>query len=257
MATLRSGNEINDVMGNIRINNFASGAFDDFEGLRPGHALEAEAIGQERRHAVAPGIEVGEKILAEADNELYGLALDGESLRLIGVRFEVRAHGIGGAMLEERFQLRGKLSDAAGSVGAGLAKSKDFLKLIEDDDRRVEAVSRAPEINVASMKILPQRFARAGPWRSDLGAIQFLDKGKLDLVSERRSFLAEIEAHPKRQEIQIPERRKNAGLNEGSLAKAGLAIKNDDGFALDEADEGGGLALTAKEEFAVGFSECA
>lgn len=184
LLALRAGDEIHDVLGDVGRDQVASGALHHRQRLRAGHALQAEAMRQQRGHARAPGIELRQEIFAQAEHELNRLALEVENESVVEMLLQSLAHCVGRAMLDDGLQVGGELGNAGGTAGRPLAEGEDFLELVEDDDRSDEAIAGTPEVEVAAMEVFPQRFPWLRAWRVDLGAIKRRGQRGLDLIRQ-------------------------------------------------------------------------
>ena len=222
-AAAGTGDEFDDPLLDAVGEQRGCGAGDDFEGLGPIETPHAHAVLQNGAHLLLETLELGQEILAQAEDHLAGRFIEGVGRGIELAALEAGAQSGGRTVLDEVGELgeEGAAAVAPGLVGA--AEGENLFELIEGEDGSQEPIFGAPDIDILAMKIFPERFLGAGGGGIGLGVLVGGEKGGLDLIGERGSLRTVVEAEVEWQEILLTEDGKGAGLQEGRFAEARLA----------------------------------
>ena len=194
------------------------------------------------------GLEIGEIILAQADDDPVVLLLVAEGERL-AARLDARPHRGRDVVLDEIGQLGDEGSDAA----IPLPQGEQLLELIEDQDRREEAVARAPEMG--RVEVFPEALLGAGRPGLDRLRLDDLDDCGLNLGTQRTGAVGEIQAHRDGQETCLPQHGEDPGAQERRLAEPGAPEEHRERFAPHALEEVRRFRIAPEEEIRIALLE--
>ncbi len=168
-----------DVGRDLPAHPIGGGLHDRQEGVAAVEVRKPHAIAPQGRDRAAQGLEIGEVILAQADDDPVVLLLVAEGERL-AARLDARPHRGRDVVLDEV----GELGDEGSDAAIPLPQGEQLLELIENQDRREEAVAHAPEMG--RVEVFPETLLGAGRRGLDTLRRDYLDDRGLDLDPARR-----------------------------------------------------------------------
>ena len=155
------------LLGGRRIDE-AFGLAHDLERRCAVHASQPHPVQRERRHTHAEGLEIGQEILTDTQQNLVMMTVEMERCGIIRVRVNPLFQRGGRAAFRNIAQLLDEEVRSLRSNGIQPAERENLLELIEHEQRLDRAIPPVPEIVSVAMKILPERLAVALFGRLDL-----------------------------------------------------------------------------------------
>ncbi len=237
--------EADDAGGHLLVEQAPSRAQDRLHGAGSPEPLEPHAIVGGRGNLQAQAFQVGEEILAQAQNDLAELPVVDVARRFRRSLVEPALERGRRPALDEIAQLIEEVLAPGAQRGAFRAEREDLLELVEDQNRHDDAVVLAPQLRVAAIKVLPRRVAALGGRDLDVGfgrrALHFahdLDEGIRRL---RRVVDADIDG----QKPFAAQKGEDAGAQQRRLAQAREPEEDDGRRPPHHGEQSRGLGLAA------------
>ena len=126
------------------------------------HTPQPQAIQRHGGHAGAKGLQLGQEVLANAQQNLVVMPPEGEGACLLGMLVYPRLQRGGRAAFGQVGQLIDEGFGGFGAVRIDAAEREDLLELIQHQKGHHRTISRIPEVVAVPMEVLPKSLADAG-----------------------------------------------------------------------------------------------